>query len=93
MDSQDVFHQSKDGRTGFRQGTNRQVELSLRRELDDLTKKSLKAVTVSKVKKQMEPLTNSQKNILLVYCLNYCLSFAINHLFQKHSSYNITIEN
>lgn len=61
MEGKEMFPNKRDERKTFRLGVNRQVELSMKHELDDLAKKSLHDIVVMKGLKQNEPLAEEQK--------------------------------
>lgn len=48
---------NKNGTSSFRFGTNRQVELTLRKELDDMAKKSLAEISVKREERLKAPQT------------------------------------
>jgi hypothetical protein len=48
---------NKNGTSSFRFGTNRQVELTLRKELDDMAKKSLAEIAVKREERLKAPPT------------------------------------
>lgn len=48
MPGGELHSSNKNGTGSFRFGTNRQVELTLRRELDDMAKKSLNEIAVKR---------------------------------------------
>lgn len=48
MPGGELHPSNKNGSGSFRFGTNRQVELTLRKELDDMAKKSLNEISVKR---------------------------------------------
>ena len=47
-------------RVTFRYGTNRRTEIALKKELDDLTRKSITEMAVTKEAELQEPLTGKE---------------------------------
>ncbi|XP_069130069.1 uncharacterized protein [Argopecten irradians] len=60
MPGEELFPNQKDPRGAFRYGTNRQVELTLRHELDDVAKKSVTEIIYNKQQKSKEPLDEEE---------------------------------
>ncbi|XP_033743076.1 uncharacterized protein LOC117329299 isoform X6 [Pecten maximus] len=60
MPGKELFPNQKDPRGAFRHGTNRQVELTLRHELDDVAKKSVTEIIYNKQQKSKEPLDEEE---------------------------------
>lgn len=51
----------RDERGSFRFGTNRQVEITLRSELDDVARKSITEIAIKRELNRMTPLDDQQK--------------------------------
>ncbi|XP_021358969.1 uncharacterized protein LOC110454008, partial [Mizuhopecten yessoensis] len=60
MPGKELFPNQQDPRGSFRYGTNRQVELTLRHELDDVAKKSVTEIIYNKQQKSKEPLDEEE---------------------------------
>lgn len=61
MDGKELFRDTPDGRKRFRFAANRQVELSVNGELNDVAKKSLFEIASNREHRKSTPLTDDQK--------------------------------
>jgi len=56
----ELFPNKGDNRGNFRHGTNRQVEITLRKELDDVAKKSVQEIIYKKDQNRKVPLDETE---------------------------------
>ena len=56
----ELFSSQKDIRGSFQYGTNRQVEITLNQELDDIARKSLTEIKSKKHLESMVPMTEEE---------------------------------